>query len=229
MNLLIADDEERIRNNFKKRIERSHLQFDQIFEARNGKEALKVLQDNTISIALVDINMPFVNGLEFMEQAHLIHEDLIMIVISGYDTFSYAQKAIAFGVYRYLLKPVNHEEFIETIEGAMRLCDDGNRLVKTILSLMSENIQDSTYSLEDLSKRLDLSGGYITTLLKQETGMSFTEVLTNMRINHAKSLMEENPSIKIYEVSNLCGYSNQHYFSKVFKKVVGCSPKQYVK
>lgn len=85
---------------------------------------------------------------------------------------------------------------------------------------------DEDLSIEKLSNKLGISQTYLTRLLKKELGMNFIDYLTYVRIQNSIELMKE-PSIKIYEISRLVGYSTQHYFSNVFKKHKGMSPNDY--
>lgn len=85
---------------------------------------------------------------------------------------------------------------------------------------------DEDLSIEKLSNKLGISQTYLTRLLKKEIGMNFIDYLTYIRIQNSIELMKE-PSIKIYEISRLVGYSTQHYFSSVFKKHMGMSPNDY--
>ena len=81
-------------------------------------------------------------------------------------------------------------------------------------------------SLEDIAASTYLSKTYLSSLFKKETGYSISEYINIVRIERSKSLlMEENMSI--IEIANLCGFEDQSYFTKVFKHIVGITPKKY--
>ncbi|MCQ2512437.1 MAG: AraC family transcriptional regulator [Lachnospiraceae bacterium] len=81
-------------------------------------------------------------------------------------------------------------------------------------------------SLEDIAASTYLSKTYLSSLFKKETGYSISEYINIVRIERSKSLlMEENMSI--IEIANLCGFEDQSYFTKVFKNIVGITPKKY--
>ncbi len=233
MNILIADDEEMIRVNFAKRIVKAKLPVNHIELASNGEEALKIMSQQQIDIALIDINMPFKNGLELIHEIRLINQDIILIIISGYNDFKYAQQALTEGVFRYLLKPVDAKEFIDVITLAIHKAsqyeqDTHSPLVKRMVLQIQQNIANENYALSDLANSMQMSEGYITKLLKKELSKSFIDVLTEERIMHAKKLIRSQYlNMKMYEIAEACGYSNQYYFSQVFKRIVGVSPKQY--
>lgn len=234
-NILIIDDEDLIRQGIKKRIIGYELNIGTIFEGNNGVQALELLKSNKIHIALVDINIPFISGLDFIGEGIKISKDTIFIIISGYDNFSYAQKAIEYGVFRYILKPINKNQLKETLEEAMNQISQTevegkekiNPVTKRILDELYLNYSNCDYSLLDLAYSVGFSESYVSKNLKKETGMTFNEYLTNIRINMAKDiLMSEGRLTTVNEVAKRVGYSNQHYFSQVFKKHVGISPSE---
>jgi two-component system response regulator YesN len=87
---------------------------------------------------------------------------------------------------------------------------------------------DPDLSLEEVAAEAEISPGYLSRLLKQETGFSFVDYLTRVRITQALQMLT-NPSMKIYEVAEAVGYQSQHYFSRAFKRVFGRSPVEYRK
>lgn len=234
-NVLIIDDEELIRQGIKKRIISYELNIGTIFEGSNGIQALELLKNNKIHIALVDINIPFINGLEFIKEGIKLSRDTIFIIISGYDNFSYAQKAIEYGVFRYILKPINKNQLKETLIEALNILgekadesdDKLNPLTKRILTEVNNNYSNCEYSLLDLAKSVGFSESYISKTLKKDIGMTFNEYLTSIRIEMAKKiLITEGKLTTVNEVAKRVGYSNQHYFSQVFKKHIGSTPSE---
>ncbi|WP_057913810.1 response regulator transcription factor [Peribacillus muralis] len=116
--LLIAEDETTIRKGLRFAADWNDYSIDVIGEAEDGEIALSMAIELKPHILFVDINMPFLNGLELMEQLRKNLPDAIFIVISGYDEFGYAQQAIKMGAFDYLIKPVNKGELIKTVKRA---------------------------------------------------------------------------------------------------------------
>jgi two-component system response regulator YesN len=393
--LVIADDEPKIRRGIEGILNWHDYNIEVVGEAEDGEIALKVITEKKPDIILLDINMPFLNGLNLLEKLRTINNDSIVIIISGYDEFAYAQKALRFNVFDYILKPVskknieeiikkavckitedrkesnyldwvkaqvnenidilkknffsewlnnkiNDEEVLNEIEffnvkfgtsigiivikpveklkveiidkkwnkelldfaiinllndkfkefnekfifnddseniilvcsihDTMKWINIGNRLEMEIMQylkcnvivekanvcggilkikaeylkivnsvnvkkkfspmilLVMKHIEENYYlnnlSINDISDKLEVTASYLSKLLKKETGLSFIDYLTNTRIKKAMYLMKD-PTIKIYDVAELIGYSNQHYFCRAFKKVVGVSPTEY--
>lgn len=84
----------------------------------------------------------------------------------------------------------------------------------------------NTILLKDLSKSLFISENYLTTLFKKEMTLTYKKYLTMVRIEKAKELLT-NPKLKVHHVAEQVGYSNDDYFSKIFKQVTGISPTEY--
>ena len=82
--------------------------------------------------------------------------------------------------------------------------------------------------LEDAAVELQISPGYLSRLMKRETGFSFVEYVNRIRVKKAMLLMSD-PSAKAFEVAERVGYRSQHYFSRAFKKVTGTSPTDHRK
>ena len=83
--------------------------------------------------------------------------------------------------------------------------------------------------LEDIAGRIGISAVYFSEVFKRETGVSFKEYVTELRIRIAKDCLCKHPSMSISEVSDASGYDNVQYFCRVFKKTVGITPSQYRK
>ncbi len=81
-------------------------------------------------------------------------------------------------------------------------------------------------SLDDVANSVDVSPYYFTRMFKEETGETFIEYLTETRINHAKELIMD-PYMPIGEIGQAVGYTDPNYFSRIFKKTVGVTPREY--
>lgn len=117
--VMIVDDEKSVREGLKNYLSRQEGLFDEIFSAVNGEDALLVLEEKTPQVIITDINMPHIDGLEFIERLKRRNQQTQIIVLSGYDDFSYAQRAMRSGVEHYLLKPVDRKELV-TLLGQMK-------------------------------------------------------------------------------------------------------------
>lgn len=115
MNILFTDDEIAIREIIVSKLDKNKLGIENIYQADNGIEALATYKQHFPEIVITDIKMPQMDGLELVEKIREISRDTKIIIISGYDEFEFAQKALRYKVDDYILKPAK----INTIEEAI--------------------------------------------------------------------------------------------------------------
>ncbi len=238
--LIICDDEAILRNGLKSLIEKSNLPVEIVALASNGNEALETIQKYKPHIVLMDINMPGISGLSVIEQCSKSGINPIFIIISGHDEFEYAQKACRLNVMDYLLKPINKMQLISLIEEAIEkikqkqltqhiLVREPKTISQQILKYVQENFSDPDISLNKLSSVFNLSESYITRIIKNETNNYFSNILINLRIEKSIEYLIHHPDMKLVEISEKCGFSSQHYFSRIFKEKTGFPPIDYRK
>ncbi|MDR6550509.1 response regulator [Paenibacillus qinlingensis] len=122
MNLLIVEDEIRLRNALANNIPWDKHGIEVVGQAGNGAEALRIIDRKKPDIILLDLQMPEMDGLTLARHLRQVDPLLKIIVLSGHDDFTYAQQALGLGVMKYLLKPAGDEEILETVlEAAERL------------------------------------------------------------------------------------------------------------
>ena len=110
LQILIADDEQRIRQGLRNIVDWEALGYRIIGEASNGEETVTFLREYQPDVVLLDINMPKCSGLEVIEQSRKQGFNGKIIILSGYSDFKYAQEAIRLGVQFYLTKPIDEQE-----------------------------------------------------------------------------------------------------------------------
>ena len=142
--ILIADDEPKIQRGLAGMISRMNLDTEIVGTAEDGEIALEMAQKLQPDILLVDICMPFLNGLELIERLKNARDNMRIIVVTGHEEFSYAKKALEMSVYAFLLKPVAAQELRRKLEGAM----------EALLS-QRERQRYYTFAMEQLEKQKD--------------------------------------------------------------------------
>lgn len=111
MIILTADDDRLVRFAIKSILNEILGDCGDIFlEASNGNEMIQICREKKPDIAFVDIQMPFVNGLEAIEECKRCSERTEFVIVSGYSDFEYAKQGIRLGVNEYILKPVDEEQ-----------------------------------------------------------------------------------------------------------------------
>ena len=118
MNILIADDEPLIHVSIQYTIQALNRPDVTVFNAANGREMLAEMQRAPVDLALVDIRMPGMSGLEVIQQAKAHWPDTDYYIMSGYSEFEYARQAVHLGVAEYLLKPLPPEQIAALIRKA---------------------------------------------------------------------------------------------------------------
>jgi len=109
-NALVVDDEPLVREFLKETIPSLNNHFTVTADAMDGHEALEIIMSHHIDLVITDIKMPEMDGLDLCKRIRERYPDMQIIIISGYDDFTYAKKAIHYRVSEYLLKPIVNEE-----------------------------------------------------------------------------------------------------------------------
>lgn len=113
--LILADDEQEARKGIIERIAWSDHGFELVGEAENGREAYEMAEMTIPDIVITDIRMPFMDGLELATALKKRFPTIRIIILTAYDEFEYAQRAIKLDVAEYVLKPISSKELIEVL------------------------------------------------------------------------------------------------------------------
>lgn len=129
-NVLVIDDEKHVRQTiaFLGMWEKNRI--NPPLEATDGQSALLLLETHPIDIVLVDIKMPIMDGMQFLEIATKRFSKVKYVIISGFNEFDYAKKAIRFQIMDYLLKPISDTELNNCLEKAVKLLDEEQALLQ---------------------------------------------------------------------------------------------------
>ncbi|WP_274651214.1 DNA-binding response regulator [Paenibacillus humicola] len=163
------------------------------------------------------------------------------MLLSGFGEFEYARTAIRLGVRDYLLKPVDKSALFELLgkirqereeassgsEAEERTAAEGDPYVIERIKEILEHEYDKNFELERLADTVSMNASYLSRLFKNKTNMTITDYLIHIRIEKAKQYLTGRPELKNYEISHLVGYSDPVYFNKLFKKMVGVTPRDY--
>lgn len=153
MKVIIIDDEPIIRQGIIHKILRIGLPIDIVGEASDGITALQIIRSVEPQAIITDIQMPGMNGLEFIGQAKELCPELEFIIVSGFDHFDYARQAIRFGVNRYLLKPVEEEELYEALSELLeKLKTEENQAVNYSKLQALEKMSRETIRQQELTR-----------------------------------------------------------------------------
>ncbi len=160
MKLLVVDDEVVTREYIKYVLREKNINIE-IFEASNGLEAIEKVKSIVPDLVLIDIRMPIMDGLEVTKRIRPMFPTMKIAVLTAYDEFKYAQRALRLNVNEYLLKPISPDKLIDFISRNMRKeINEENHLIKpTILFQYEKELLDNIRFKEN--KKAKKAIGYI--------------------------------------------------------------------
>ncbi len=256
--VLIADDEPDVCRLIGHLIEWERLGLEAAGTAENGKACLEKIREENPDLVITDIRMPGMDGLELIRQVKEEGFTCRFVIVSGYQQFEYARRALRHGVEDYLLKPVGKRELNECLGQIVEKLeakaagedvdveepgplDEGeetfgpaagepgkdSRPVRLAKQYIGGHYMEQV-RLSEVSELVYMNPSYFSTLFKKETGISFSDYLTERRMEAAKRLLRES-RYSVREIAERVGYVETAYFSRLFKKQVGLKPSQYRK
>lgn len=122
-NILLTDDEQIVTDSLAFILEKNFQGQINIFKAHFGTDAINICRTEKIDIIFMDINMPGINGLDAIGEIKKFNPTAVIIILSAFDRFQYAQEAMALGAFRYLTKPVNRNLVVQVVRNAMGIID----------------------------------------------------------------------------------------------------------
>ncbi|MEF2966448.1 response regulator [Paenibacillus sp. M1] len=249
--ILIVDDEPRTSQGIKKTLEDWSCGKYQIITADNGEEAIQVMRRQKIHILMTDIRMPEITGLALLKTIKEQNMSPVVILISAYSEFEYAQEALRLGVVNYLLKPISRGKLIEAVEDALRIeekreraeiiekvVDDklvhantrtvtANGPIREALHYIDHHLQNEL-TLKEVADHVHLNPSYFSVLFKEQLNLTFSEYVTRSKIQRAKDLLITT-DLPLDDIAEEAGYKTAKYFIKIFKEFEGLTPTAYRK
>ncbi|MDO5408668.1 MAG: response regulator [Eubacteriales bacterium] len=148
INILMAEDEDDVRNGIEKWINESGTEFRVAATASDGKMALQRMQEVQPDILVTDICMPKMDGLELIREIRRQNSEIPIIVVSGYDEFSYAREAMRMGVREYLLKPFLPGDLLEVLQKSKAVLEEKSQLAKNMRTMNRQLEEGRRYRKE---------------------------------------------------------------------------------
>lgn len=226
-NILVVDDEPLICKGLAGLLTSSGLAIDGITTAYSGQEALDYIRMGDIDLLVTDIQMGEMNGIELMQQAKIVKPWVQTIIISAHETFQYAQRALRLGAKDYLIKPLNSEQFLDSVRSVLLKMDRPAPQVEPLLMADNEHFrmeEPPSERIERLNERLSMEpdpsaaagpdeselglvGPYFAVIkmklgLAEERSASFSSHDLNLiqyaALNIAKELLEQEPHTLVF-------------------------------
>ena len=247
--ILITEDDDEVCGFLERELS---LHF-KIWTAANGKEALRVLEEEEISLVVSDVMMPEMNGFELCRtiKSQLPFSHIPVILLTALTDERQRIFGITGGADDYIQKPFHtdyvkikiihllqerqklRERLLEKLRDNKLLLSEPEKVESiddAFLRKFAEQIEavyaDPEYNVEKLSETLGLSRGHLHRKIKELTGTAPVEFLRTYRLNKATQLLRQN-AYTVSEVAYRTGFSSPAYFSKCFKAVYGVTPTEY--
>lgn len=214
------------------RIVQRHSPSHQVLKARNGLEALDILQRERVDLVLLDLMMPEMDGFAVLEamRNRAATRTIPVIVVTGQTLTESEMVRLNVGVTRVLSKGVfNLDEMLAHLDTALArkraLSGEAQRLVRQAMAYIQENYAEPL-SREQIAAHVGLSEDYLTSCFRKELGLTPMAYLNRYRIQQARQLVK-NTHKSITEIALDVGFSSSSYFSRIFRRETGMSPEAY--
>lgn len=223
MNILLIDDE--------------HLEVEQleylisphfpnwtIFKAYDASQALQIAKKTKIELIFLDIHMPGKSGLELAKDLKALYKTRI-VMVTAYQSFEFAQKAIRIGVEDYLTKPIIEDDLMRVINKYDHW-NSKDSTIQSALDIIHENYSEKL-TVNDIAKKIFINPSYLSRKFLETQKIGLNEYLNRYRLEKVTQLLASEKEHSISEVAEKCGFNSQHYLSVAFKKKFGITPREY--
>ncbi|MFV8390764.1 substrate-binding domain-containing protein [Flavobacterium sp. LB1P71] len=226
----------------------SKLKEDYIVSRCNGTKAVEMALELMPDIVVCDLNLPEKNGFEICEvlKTNMITSHIPVIILTAMDDNNTYIKSLEVGADLFLTKPFNLKVLKQSIKGLLfnreklryyytkninKIENDGLSLIEReflnkINLILEKNIDDSSFSVENLASKLNISRVQLYRKVKAVLGIGVGDYVNNFRLEKAKELLMTT-TMNISEIAYSCGFASPNYFSTTFKTKYGIPPKDF--
>lgn len=212
-----------------------------IFKARNGKEALALMEQFSPDIIITDLMMPIMGGIQLIEHLteHSEWKDIPVIVLTARALEEEKTNVLRIGVVDYITKPFAPEQLVLKTKNLLRyyqtkqtlkISVHDEELIKTdslsekTAQFIVENIKATNISVDSLAATFAMSRSSFYRNLELEVGMAPAEFIREVRLTTARSIATKNPTMRLEELANTVGYKSASSFRKMYKDRFGEHP-----
>lgn len=248
--VLIAEDDEDIRNYLYEELSENF----KVIAVSDGFSAIKMLQEEDISIVLSDVLMPNINGFQLCKEIkkNVATSHIPVVLLTALVDDNQQIYGIAEGADEYIRKPFNVNlvkvkliRILEQIKSAQQYFaqrfekdkvfelkneeqGENDEFKDQLVSLMEENYQNSEWGIDQISTSLCLSRVQFYRKVKAITGLTPVDLLRSYRLSKSVELLKTK-QLTVSEIAYECGFSSPSYFTRCFKDKFGVSPSEYSK
>jgi len=201
--------------------------------------AVQAFDSHKIDCIFTDIVMPGGDGLQLLEYVRSKNWNGVCVVVSGYDKFFYAQKAIRLGALDYLLKPIFENTYFKMLDKvrvklgmtspvANKYYDASLPLYLQKAMEYVEHNYDQEIQLNDAAEQAGVSAAYLSSRFTKHLGISFVDFVKYYRVQVVISLLEKSPiDCSLDEIADKTGFCDSSYLNHCFKNLKGITPRKY--
>ena len=242
--IIIIDDEKWIGESLGLLFSRKGFHVESVL---SGKEALESLERQPADLAILDYNLPDMNGLDVLEKIRETNDNLPVIFMTGYGSETISIKAFKLGVDDYLIKPFDPKALLSRVfeivgekkKSSFKKLEEivippelGAEVEETssigkAIHFIKTHYQ-SRISLEEVAEKAGISRFHFTRLFKKIMGISFSDYLNYLRTKKAEEILLKK-GINVSEIAFSVGYNSLRQFERAFKSVYGSTALQHRK
>lgn len=247
MSVVLIVEDEILEQEFLKSVALEELgPEDTVLTCESGVQAVSLAKQHRPDFIFMDVMIPEMDGLSTITEIRKFLPNACIAILSSCSDFSYAQKAISLRVFEYLLKPVKPKDFKQLFR---RMLDETavscmpsrekpaarnvepkecrEHFIEESVKYIKEHFKERL-SLDMVASKAFMNPKYFSHVFKREMGVSFTEYIVNLKIQHACRLLETT-NYPAYRISLECGFSDPSYFNRVFCAQMNMTPQTYRK
>lgn len=244
--ILLIDDEEEILDFLERILSTKYT----ILKAANGTEALKILNTEAIQLIVSDVMMPVMDGFELCKKikSDFEHSHIPIILLTAKNNIQSKVQGLDLGADAYIEKPFSKEHLLAQIASlltnrnmireyfsrsplvhmkSMAHSKSDERFLETLNEMIYQHIEDAEMDVEKLARIMNMSRITLYRKIKAISDLSPVELINIIRLKKAAELLSAG-DYKIYEVSNMVGFSSQSNFARNFFKQFNMTPTEYM-
>ena len=215
-----------------------------VITASAGEDGLFVVKTHEISLILLDLKMPGINGLQVLERVKAVKPDLPIFIITGNGCYESAKRCADLNVQGFIEKPVDVEALLKRIKSVLNISDAVNINILRAICGKQSNAEISgitqkiiqyihinyhrDFSREEMADDLGLSPDYISRQFRKSCECTLMDFINSYRIYKSVELLTRSDK-KIGEVALAVGIPDLNYFCRLFKKHTGYTPESFRK
>lgn len=244
--LLLIDDNEEILDFLERILQHKYA----ILKAADGKHALKLLETEAVQLIISDVMMPDMDGFELCKtiKSNFEYSHIPVILLTAKNTIQSKVQGLELGADAYIEKPFSKEHLMAQIASllanrnsirefysssplahirSMAHTKADERFLESLNDAICENLEDVDMDVEKLAKVMNMSRITLYRKIKAISVLTPLEVINITRLKKAAELLAEGDH-KIYEISDMVGFSSQSNFARSFQKQFGITPTEYL-